>query len=104
LAMTVSQARALFQNQRRIAIPLGSLERVGLGYLQLGQPSKTLSGGEAQRLRLARELAAGGDLQGTMAILDAPSSGLHPEDTTHLLDALDGLVEGGLPLGSAHHH
>jgi excinuclease ABC subunit A len=101
LAMTVSQARALFQNQRRIATPLGSLERVGLGYLQLGQPSKTLSGGEAQRLRLARELAAGGDLHGTMAILDAPSSGLHPADTKHLLDVLDGLVDAGLTLVSA---
>jgi excinuclease ABC subunit A len=101
LAMTVAQAKELFQNQRRISAPLASLERVGLGYLQLGQPSKTLSGGEAQRIRLARELATGGDLQGTMAILDAPSSGLHPEDTARLLDVLDGLVDAGMTLVSA---
>ena len=94
LAMTVDQALALFANHRKLARILQMLADVGLGYLGLGQPSTTLSGGEAQRIKLARELARAsqGD---TLYLLDEPTTGLHFEDIRKLMDVLDRLVAAG---------
>jgi excinuclease ABC subunit A len=95
LAMPVREARALFANLPAIAGPLGQLDELGLGYLPLGQPGDTLSGGEAQRLGLARELARPGVIPGTLYLLDEPSVGLHPADVEVLLAALRRLVDSG---------
>ncbi len=94
LELTVEEARDLFGEFRPLAARLSVLERVGLGYLRLGQPSTTLSGGESQRLKIARELAesAGG---GSLYILDEPTSGLHVLDVEVLIDVLFELVGRG---------
>jgi excinuclease ABC subunit A len=94
LAMSVDDALALFANHRKLARILGTIADVGLGYLQLGQPSNTLSGGEAQRIKLARELAR--DSQGdTLYLLDEPTTGLHFEDIRRLMEVLERLVAAG---------
>src|SRR5512138_1913872 len=87
-------AEALFQNHREIVRVLTTLEDVGLGYIKLGQPSPTLSGGEAQRIKLSRELARVGTGK-TLYILDEPTTGLHFEDVKKLLSVLDRLVDAG---------
>jgi excinuclease ABC subunit A len=94
LDLSVSEARELFQHHREIARILGTLEDVGLGYIKLGQPSPTLSGGEAQRIKLSRELARVGTGK-TLYILDEPTTGLHFEDVRRLLLVLDRLVDAG---------
>jgi excinuclease ABC subunit A len=94
LDMTVHEAMAHFQNHKEIQRVLQTLDDVGLGYIKLGQPSPTLSGGEAQRIKLSRELARVGTGR-TLYILDEPTTGLHFEDTKKLLHVLDRLVEGG---------
>ena len=94
LELSVTEAKALFQNHREIARILTTLEDVGLGYIKLGQPSPTLSGGEAQRIKLSRELARVGTGQ-TLYILDEPTTGLHFEDVKKLLGVLDRLVDAG---------
>ncbi len=94
LDLSVSEAMELFQHHREIARVLRTLEDVGLGYIKLGQPSPTLSGGEAQRIKLSRELARVGTGR-TLYILDEPTTGLHFEDVKRLLHVLDRLVDAG---------
>ena len=94
LAMTVDEGVDLFENIPKIHRKLKVLQDVGLGYIQLGQPAPTLSGGEAQRVKLATELSKR-SLGKTIYILDEPTTGLHKEDIKHLLEVLNRLVEAG---------
>lgn len=94
LEMRVTEAREHFQNVPNIEKRLALLEKVGLGYMKLGQSSPTLSGGEAQRIKLARELVRPGTGQ-TLYILDEPTTGLHLHDLSHLLYVLHTLVDQG---------
>jgi excinuclease ABC subunit A len=94
LDMTVQEARAHFRAHPALSRILETLEAVGLSYLRLGQSGRTLSGGEAQRLRLARELARR-DTGRTVYLLDEPTTGLHPADVLQLLEVLGRLVEAG---------
>jgi excinuclease ABC subunit A len=94
LDLTVHEALELFHNLPKIRRILETLGRVGLGYLKLGQPATTLSGGEAQRLKLARELARP-DAGRTLYMLDEPTTGLHFADIERLLRVLDELVDAG---------
>ena len=103
LAMPVREARGLFGSVPAIAGPLATLDALGLGYLALGQPGDTRSGGEAQRVKLARELGKRGEVVGTLYLLDEPSVGLHPADVALLVEALRQLVEqGGTVLAVEH--
>jgi excinuclease ABC subunit A len=94
LELTVDQALPLLENFPAIANKLRTLQDVGLGYVQLGQSATTLSGGEAQRVKLAKELSKRGTGR-TLYILDEPTTGLHFEDTRKLLDVLTKLVDQG---------
>lgn len=94
LNMTIAQASQFFSELPRIAMKLQTLNDVGLGYLTLGQQSTTLSGGEAQRIKLASELSKR-DTGSTFYILDEPTTGLHFEDIRMLIDVLNKLVENG---------
>jgi len=94
LDLTVDQALELLGNFPPIANKLKTLQDVGLGYIKLGQSATTLSGGEAQRVKLSRELSRRGTGR-TLYILDEPTTGLHFEDTRKLLDVLDKLVDQG---------
>jgi excinuclease ABC subunit A len=94
LQMTISEGVAFFEHQPKIHRMLLTLEEVGLGYVQLGQSSTTLSGGEAQRIKLAAELAKRATGK-TIYILDEPSTGLHFEDIQLLLKVLQRLVDEG---------
>jgi excinuclease ABC subunit A len=94
LDLTVADALEFFTNQRRIADKLELLNDVGLGYIHLGQAATTLSGGEAQRVKLATELAKR-DTGRTLYILDEPTTGLHFEDVRLLLEVLHRLVDKG---------
>jgi len=94
LKLTVREALELFDAHPKVAGPLRLLQQVGLDYLHLGQPSPTLSGGEAQRIKLARELAKRATGR-TLYILDEPTTGLHFDDVRKLLGVLDKLVEAG---------
>jgi excinuclease ABC subunit A len=94
LAMTVAEALDFFENQPRILRKLRTLDAVGLGYLTLGQQSTTLSGGEAQRVKLSKELSRPGTGD-TLYILDEPTTGMHFEDIRHLLNVLRALVDKG---------
>jgi len=94
LELTVREATELFAAHRSVAGPLALLADVGLDYLHLGQPSPTLSGGEAQRIKLARELAKRATGR-TLYLLDEPTTGLHFDDVRKLLDVLARLVDAG---------
>jgi excinuclease ABC subunit A len=94
LDMSVAQAHEMFANHPKIKKILDTLIDVGLSYVKLGQPATTLSGGEAQRIKLARELARS-DTGSTLYILDEPTTGLHFEDIRKLLTVLNRLVEAG---------
>ncbi|MFH1435045.1 MAG: excinuclease ABC subunit UvrA [Pseudomonadota bacterium] len=95
LAMTVSEARSFFSVHGKIVAPLDILEEIGLGYLLLGQSSPTLSGGEAQRLKLAAEMGGRGTAAGAMVLLEEPTTGLHTLDVVKLIAALHRLVDAG---------
>jgi excinuclease ABC subunit A len=94
LAMTVDVAAEFFVEELQVFRALNVLREVGLGYLRLGQPATELSGGEAQRIKLATELQR---LQrgNTLYVLDEPTTGLHPSDVERLMKQLNGLVEAG---------
>jgi excinuclease ABC subunit A len=93
LEMTVDEAIRFFARERRLGQALWHLQQVGLGYLRLGQSATTLSGGEAQRLKIARELAGAAGMKGRkLYLLDEPTTGLAGEDIGRLLDVLDRLV------------
>jgi excinuclease ABC subunit A len=94
LELTVDQALPLLENFPAIANKLRTLQDVGLGYIELGQSATTLSGGEAQRVKLGKELSKRGTGR-TLYILDEPTTGLHFEDTRKLLDVLNKLVDQG---------
>jgi excinuclease ABC subunit A len=94
LNLTIDEALTLFKDVPAALSRLQVLSDVGLGYLQLGQPATTLSGGEAQRIKLAKEL--GRRVSGhTLYLLDEPTTGLHLADTARLLGVLQKLVEAG---------
>jgi excinuclease ABC subunit A len=96
LERTVEEVLEHFKSDPPLTRALGPLAALGLGYLPLGQPLATLSGGEAQRVKLARALTE--NLDGALVVLDEPSAGLHPADVQHLLKAFDALVGGGASL------
>ena len=94
LDMTINQAVEFFENVPDILRKIKSIQDVGLGYIKLGQPSTTLSGGESQRIKLATELSKR-DTGKTMYILDEPTTGLHFEDIRILMQVLQQLVDRG---------
>lgn len=91
LAMTIDEAYVFFSNTTTTRKKLKILQEVGLGYLKLGQPATTLSGGESQRLKIAKELSF--DMEKTLYILDEPTTGLHMDDVKKLLTVLNRLVD-----------
>jgi excinuclease ABC subunit A len=94
LDMTINQAVEFFENVPDILRKIKTIQDVGLGYIKLGQPSTTLSGGESQRVKLATELSKR-DTGKTLYILDEPTTGLHFEDIRILMDVLQKLVDRG---------
>jgi excinuclease ABC subunit A len=94
LDMTIGEALEFFANVPRIVTKLETLREVGLGYIKIGQPATTLSGGEAQRIKLSRELSKRATGQ-TLYVLDEPSVGLHAADVHKLIDVLNSLVDAG---------
>jgi excinuclease ABC subunit A len=94
LDRTIEEAFSLFEDIPAVSARLGLMNEVGLGYLQLGQPATTLSGGEAQRVKLAKELGRRGTGR-TLYLLDEPTTGLHVADIERLLIILQRLVDAG---------
>ena len=103
LGMTVDAAWEFFADEPNVRRSLTVLREVGLGYLRLGQPATELSGGEAQRIKLATELQRA-QRGNTLYVLDEPTTGLHPSDVERLLTQLDGLVEAGNTVIVVEHH
>jgi excinuclease ABC subunit A len=105
LQWTVDDAITRFRHQPKLGAALWQLQQVGLGYLRLGQPATTLSGGEAQRLKIARELVQAGKREGRkLYILDEPTTGLHLDDVRVLIQVLDRLVDAGHTVVVIEHH
>jgi excinuclease ABC subunit A len=104
LHLPAEDAAQLFARHRRIARPLETLADLGVGYVQIGQGSNTLSGGEAQRLKLAAELTAGSAHEPTVYVLDEPTTGLHLTDVRRLLGVMERLVARGDTLVIIEHH
>ena len=114
LAMTIAEASAFFESQPRISHPLKLMADTGLGYLQLGQPSPTLSGGEAQRIKLVSELIKGRGMKATLNnaqlkarnlyLIEEPTVGLHLEDVKRLIDILHRLADEGHTVVVIEHH
>ena len=104
LAMTAEEGALFFENHRSIAAPLRTLDDLGAGYVSLGQGSHTLSGGEAQRLKLAAELTASLHHEPTLYVLDEPTTGLHVSDVERLVRVLGRLVDRGDTLVVIEHH
>ncbi len=104
LRMTAEEAALAFQVHPVISRPLTTLSDLGVGYVQIGQGSNTLSGGEAQRLKLAAELTAGSRHEPTVYVLDEPTTGLHQGDVMRLIGVLYRLIERGDTLVVIEHH
>lgn len=104
LRLSAEEAAEFFSVHPRIARPLATLTDLGVGYVQLGQASNTLSGGEAQRLKLAAELTAGSHHEPTLYVLDEPTTGLHLSDVRRLVRVLRRLVDRGDTLAIIEHH
>lgn len=104
LDMTIDDAAAFFANLPRLDRPLRMFRELGLGYLQLGQRATTLSGGEAQRVKLATELWKSDATLPTLFVLDEPTSGLHPADVVQMTGALRRLVQAGNSVVVIEHH
>ena len=104
LHLSAEDAAQVFHAHPKIARPLATLTDLGVGYLQIGQGSNTLSGGEAQRLKLAAELTAGVAHEPTLYVLDEPTTGLHLSDVKRLINVLERLVERGDTLVIVEHH
>jgi excinuclease ABC subunit A len=105
LALTVDEAIRAFPREERLGQALWQLQQVGLGYLRLGQPATTLSGGEAQRLKIARELATANRKSGRkLYLMDEPTTGLHLEDIQKLAQVFDRLVDAGHTLVLIEHN
>lgn len=104
LRLSAEEAASVFAAHPKIARPLRTLTELGVGYVALGQGSNTLSGGEAQRLKLACELTAGAAHEPTVYVLDEPTTGLHLSDVARLVRVLDRLVERGDTLVIVEHH
>jgi excinuclease ABC subunit A len=104
LNLTVEEAVLRFRAEAKLGRALWHLQEVGLGYLRLGQPATTLSGGEAQRLKIARQLAGAGRGERRLYLLDEPTTGLHVDDVRTLLRVLDRLVDAGHTVVVIEHH
>ncbi len=105
LELTVDQAIRFFPREEKLGQALWQLQQVGLGYLRLGQPATTLSGGEAQRVKIARELALSGKKRGKkLYIMDEPTTGLHLDDIKRLAEVMDRLIEQGHTLVLIEHN
>jgi excinuclease ABC subunit A len=105
LEWSVDEAITRFRHQPKLGAALWHLQQVGLGYLRLGQPATTLSGGEAQRLKIARELIGATKRSGRkLYLLDEPTTGLHLEDVRVLIAVLDKLVDAGHTVVVIEHH
>ncbi|WP_231950620.1 excinuclease ABC subunit UvrA [Allokutzneria albata] len=103
LELTVAEAVERLTEPRQLSETLGALNQVGLGYLQLGQSATELSGGEAQRLKLASAIQRGAGRGAGLVVVDEPVSGLHPSDVQRVVDALDVLLDSGNTVVIAEH-
>ena len=101
--MSITEALDFFDAFPKISTPLRCLKQVGLGYIAVGQPSTTLSGGEAQRIKLANELAKT-DTGKTLYLLDEPTTGLHIDDVVRLIAVMQSLVDKGNTVLVVEHH